>query len=265
MTSVWRRTETKADGDTFRRPLGDTELKFYWDTVFNGVAISIQHIELEPEYAFTDDLFSRENIESSWIRLKQRFPLLGASVEELPGSDVVEFVVNEHSLTVIKPEEVKYVTFTSSEEISQFLDRLLNGTPTLTNELLAQIWIGPQVNATQTRYHVFVPVAHHITDGTGNATLTKEFCQELSLLSTKKEVDGVSLSERLSLLLPLEALNATTNLTKARQRWRSAIAKVIYNIRMAKLKVIARSKCISFFSHVIDLKKLGGPYTTHYL
>lgn len=235
MASYWKQTQTQTGDSVFRRPLGNTELKFYWDTVFNGVAISIQHIELEPEATYAKDLFSKENLEKSWIRMKQRFPLLGASVEELPDSDAVEFVVHERSLMLIRPEEVKYVTFTNSQDAKQLLDHLLNDTPTLSNELLAQVWVGPQLDA-QNRHHIFIPVAHHIIDGTGNSTLTKEFCQEISLLSTEERVNGIPLSERLCALLPLEALNANTGFSIARQRWRSAIAKVIYNIKMARLK-----------------------------
>ncbi|KAH8102778.1 hypothetical protein DFH11DRAFT_376276, partial [Phellopilus nigrolimitatus] len=100
----WRLADGARDGKlVYRRPLGPTELGFYWDHVFYGVATTIDHTELEVEPGHEDAMFASENIERTWLCMKRRFPLVGASVDELPGSDIVEFVVDEQKLGVLRP------------------------------------------------------------------------------------------------------------------------------------------------------------------
>ena len=231
----WRQVDS-AQGPVFRRPLGLTELGFYWDSEFNGVAVSVNHLELEVNEDEGPLVFAKENVELAWLRLKQRYPLLGASVEELPGSEQVEFVVTESALRQLRPGELNYVDLGSAEDAEEFSDRLHNGPTVLDREFLARVWYG-QVKDSPRDYRVYIPVVHHITDGVGQATVTREFCRELVSLSKAATIVAPPLSTRLEVAMPLEAVGPACRLNLARRRWRLAIAFVIRNIQLRKLQV----------------------------
>ena len=231
----WRQVDS-ADGPVFRRPLGLTELGFYWDTVCNGVAVTVNHIQLVAEEGH-EHVLSKENVEFAWLRMKQRFPLLGASVEESPGAERAEFVLEESSLRRIRPGEVAYLDdLHTASDAAAFTEKLHNGPTVLDNQFLARMWHGP-VQDTPRRYHVYIPIAHHITDGMGNATLTRELCRELVSESKSAIVAGPPLAQRLELLLPLEALGPGSKFNLPRRRWRLAIASIIRELRQAKIAV----------------------------
>ena len=234
----WRCVDgDESQGATFRRPLGLTEYGFYWDAVFNGVAVTATHLELSAEKGFEDKLFSKENLESAWLRLKQRYPLLGASTERALDSERVEFVLREDRLLSILPDEFNYLSdLSSAKDADVFTEVMVNGPPVLDDRFLARVWAGPQLD-TPGRFHIFIPVVHHITDGMGNATIARELCQELSSLSSSKRVHTPPLSIRLRSVLPLEALQPSTQLSIPKRRWRIAIAKVIMGLRQAKTTV----------------------------
>ncbi|EJD06372.1 uncharacterized protein FOMMEDRAFT_165199 [Fomitiporia mediterranea MF3/22] len=232
---VWRGNVDARSGSTvFRRPLGVTELTFYWDAVFNGVSTTIIYMALEATGDLSSEVFTRENIELSWIRLKQRFPMLAASVDELPGSECVEFVISEDSLYTVRDGEVNIIDdLQSAEDVSNLTIELQNGPPVLDNDIIAKAWIGQQKESPGL-CHIFIAVAHCITDGMTGATLMREFCRELSSLSKESRIMQKSLADRLSVLLSLEALNPNNTLSPAQRRWRYAAARVIHNLRQAK-------------------------------
>lgn len=234
----WRHGDgANGEGPFFRRPLGPLELSFYWDTAFNGVAVLTNHLEFDVDSSCEAALASREYVESSWIRMKQRYPLLGASVEELPGSEVVEFVVKECALRFVRPGELNFLdTFNSVKDVNFFEEQLRNGSTVLDNEFLARVWIGQQKD-TPRRYHIFIPTVHFITDGIGNAMVARRLCQELSSLSKDTALKGPPLAVRLESLLPAEALSPVAKLSVVRRRWRLAISKVIQDRRLSRLTV----------------------------
>ena len=233
----WRRSENdKLRGSIYRRPLGMTECGFYWDNVFNGVAITLNHLELEAVEGLEGGLFSKENLEAAWTRLKQRFPLLGSSTEEVTGLERVEFVVKEDRLRSIYPGEFSYLDLKSAECVERFSYELQNGPPVLGDTFLARVYAGPQLDAPR-RYHIYIPVAHCITDGMANATIAREYCQELAKLSQEPAISAPLLFTRLQNLLPVEGLTSSAKLSPARRRWRLAIAKVIQTIRHTKMTV----------------------------
>jgi hypothetical protein len=255
----WRQVES-AEGTVFRRPLGLTELGFYWDTANNGVATTINHLELEVEAGY-EHVLSKDNLEVSWLRLKQRFPLLGASVEELPRSEHADFVLAESTLRCIRPGEINYLDdLDSAGDAAAFADKLHNGPPVLDNISLTRVWYGPEKGAPQ-KYHIYIPAVHHITDGIGNATITRELCRELASLSKNTTVAGRPLSDRLELILPLEALGPGSKLSTPRRRWRLAIASVIRNARMAKVAVSTLQESRSANSLIVF--GTGRSYTAH--
>lgn len=231
---AWRQT---AKG-VFRRPLGNTELGFYWDSIFNGVAFVVNHVVIETD----EGVGERANVERAWLKLKKRFPLLGAYVEEIhqpdcPGEKSVEFVLDETRLSSLAPHELKLLSVDSCGGVMEIVDKLHNGTPTITNDLIAQLWFIKQSD-TPRRFHFVTVMAHYITDGMANETVGREFCQELSCFQTSAAIaDCPLLVDRIKSLLPLEVLHPGMQYTLPRRRWRMAIAKVIYNIRESKSTV----------------------------
>ncbi|KAL5503782.1 hypothetical protein ACEPAH_7853 [Sanghuangporus vaninii] len=233
----WRRSARAQsdEGFIFRRPLGAGELRFYWDTVFNGTAVTIGHLVLEAEPEYEKQIFCKENIETAWMRMKQRFPLLAASVDELPDSKVIEFMLDEMSLHTVRHGEISFLDDLQSEEdATRLIDRLQNGPPVLTNEIIAKLMIGPQKNSPHT-YHAIIVIAHYIMDGVTGMTLKRELCQELTKPSQDHILEKL-LEERLDTLLPVESLGPHSKDNSPRRRWRSAVAKIIYRLRQARLK-----------------------------
>lgn len=239
----WRQVD--GPEPVFRRSLGPLELSFYWDAQFNGVAVLINRLELEAAEGLEDELLAEENIRLAWLRMKQRFPLLGASVEELPGSERVEFVLRESSLRTLRPDEFSVLdNIKTEDDAARFAVELQTGRTVLDNNVLARVWIGRQETSPRI-LHIFIPIVHFITDGIGNATLERELCQEISKLSKDATVSVPPLRSRLQTLLPVEVYSPAMKLSYARRRWRCAIAKVIDNIRFTKLTVCALGSCTS--------------------
>ena len=243
---AWHRVDDGyAMGETWRRTLGVTECGFYWDTVLDGTAITINHLVLEAEPGFERSLFERENVETAWLRLKQRFPLLGSSTEENADSDRVDFVLNTDNLRCLRPGEVNYLQHLQSpEDVELFSNELRNGETPLDHRIIARVWVGPQLD-TPHIYHVWIPVAHYITDGMGDATVIREFCQELASFSKEAVFTGPPLEVRLRSLLPAEALTPSAKLSLPKRRWRLAIAKVMQLNRRAKMSVGGFPACLS--------------------
>ena len=230
---AWRQT---GDG-VFRRPLGNTELGFYWDSVFNGVALVMNDVEFDTSQEVAD----RHNVERAWLKMKWRFPMLGAYVEELAaedgtGEERVEFVLDERRLATIRPGELFFVDAETSDDVTSAIDSLQNGTPKLSNDLICQLWFVRRKDVPG-RYRIFTNIAHYITDGMAGATITREFCHELASLSPSSFTHSPLSDKRLDSLLPLEVLSPSMKYSLPRRRWRLAIAKIIYNARQAKLAV----------------------------
>ncbi|EKM60578.1 uncharacterized protein PHACADRAFT_51780, partial [Phanerochaete carnosa HHB-10118-sp] len=219
----------------FRRPLGPLELSFYWDACFNGVAVLINRLELEATQGLEDELLAEENVRRAWLRMKQRFPLLGATVEELPGSEKVEFILRESALHTLRPGEFNILDdLETLEDALRYSEKLQTENTVLDNNNLARVWIARQKGSPRT-LHIFIPIMHFITDGIGNAAVERELCQEISRLYKDTTVNVPPLPARIQALLPVEAYSPAMKLSLPRRRWRSAIAKVIDDIRMKKL------------------------------
>ncbi|KAL5494922.1 hypothetical protein ACEPAI_384 [Sanghuangporus weigelae] len=218
---------------TYRRPLGDTELGFYWDSVFNGTAITISHDELDADPDLEHHLLSELNVRRAWLRMKQRYPLLGASIDELDGSSTVEFIVDEESLQKHRPEEVCITEVDDVDGVEQITEKLLNGSSPLSKSFLARVWVVNQRDV-PCRHHIFICLIHSIMDGVASNTLTRELFQEISSLSDEVKIKGVPLAERLLMLAPIEDLYPIPGMSPARRKWREVTAKVILNIRITK-------------------------------
>ncbi|GJE91993.1 hypothetical protein PsYK624_081460 [Phanerochaete sordida] len=232
---AWRTTRAHDGAPELRRALGPLERGFYWDACFDGVALLINRLALEAAPGAGRVLDGR-NVRAAWLRLKQRFPLLGAVVEERDGGDCVEFVLREDKLRSMRPGEFTVLEeFAGEEDALRYADALLTGHTVLSNELLARVYVARQRGAPRV-LHVFIPVVHFITDGVGNATIERELCQELAKLSEDPVADVPPLHVRVQALLPVEAYSPALKLSMPRRRWRAAIAKVIDDLRLERIR-----------------------------
>jgi hypothetical protein len=216
---------------TFERPLGLTELGFYWDSNFEGTADTLQHAIVEIEHPL---LISVENITRTWIMLKHQFPLLGSYLAERREGEEVVFVVEEDRLDTCGPDEIAFQPISSLQEAQKFVDSAVNGQRLLSNVLLARLFILPRTDE-KARAHIVIHVAHCVTDGIANATLLRRF---LDILSSAPCDQAWKIEERLALavasedLVPTSTINAT-----ARKRWHRAIGHTLTSIRVAKITV----------------------------
>lgn len=255
--SPWNLDSSSKTFNIYRRPLGPTEVGFYWDMITGGVATALQQLKFEVAEGHESNL-SDENIRRAWLRLKQSYPILASRVEELPDSDTIDLVLEQARLHIILPNEVNFLEFSSAEEEDTAIYRLLNGPPLLSENLLSQLWVLRDRN--NPRLFQFMPVAaHFIMDGMAGATVTKELLQELSL-SSPSHSKFPPLGERLRSLVPLEELAPSRSLNTPRRRWRKAIASVILGIRKTKLKVLHMS--VFFYICYLTMTQSGRAHVT---
>src|ERR1700733_12913207 len=138
-TNNWVRNATSC---AYERPLGRTELAFYWDAKFNGTADLLRYAIVDVQSsALRAQLFSVDNVTRTWVALKRQYPLLGARL-----SDRQQFIVSEERLNVCAPEEISFrstssqMSLSSLGEVEAFMDTILDGTHLLSDELLGRVF-----------------------------------------------------------------------------------------------------------------------------
>lgn len=220
-------------GRTFTRPLGLNELGFYYDACFYLIADVYFHCEIETRGPHGDDLFHYDNVANAWIAVKQRYPLLGAKIEGQFGSDDVHFVVSEKGLAELTPAELFFDSMSSSEDVARLIEEMVRGPPRNFHDLPNRLFIIRQLD-TPNRWHVIFNFYHCSNDGTASANACCKFFDILALRITPLVPD---LEERLAMVVPAEDLNPTKKMRLPRQRWRRAIAYVLWNIRDSRLQV----------------------------
>lgn len=219
----------------FERPLGSNELGFYWDSVFRGTADTLQDASVEIRSG-NPDIIKQDNVRRAWVSLKQQYPLLGARIKEVKPREQVYFVVDEQRLRACEDGDVTFVSVSTIEEVDAFVDDLLNGERSLSNERTARIFIFSRADQPN-HLHVVILAAHCITDGVANAVMLRNF---LNFISTPAlEGRRYDLEERLALAASSEDLLPNLAQSLAKQRWHRAMGVVIQNIRMAKISVIS--------------------------
>lgn len=219
-------------GMVYERRLGLNEAGFYWDSIFSGTADTLDNSELEFDPSKFEQLISRENVSRTWCAIKQRFPLIGATVDERSQDDLF-FVVGSQDLDRIRhPEEVIFKDITSEQDAENFAQTVIVKERQLSNDLLARVWVLRRTD-TRNTCHVIFHVAHLITDGMANITLKKTFFDILcgAPFSRPDFLQQLALSESSQNLYP----NLKYNL--ARRRWRTTIAQIISARRQSKLTV----------------------------
>ncbi|KAF8965262.1 hypothetical protein BDZ97DRAFT_1812891 [Flammula alnicola] len=148
---------------------GQNSLGFYWDSVFERTADTLQHAEVGIDPAKFDEAISSSNISRTWANLKQQFPLLGAQIEERDANSV---------FFQCRPGEITFQDITSSQEALDIANKMIAKDRLLTNDLLARIFILRRTDAPNL-FHLLIHVAHSITDGMSNITIMKTFLDQI--------------------------------------------------------------------------------------
>lgn len=187
-------------------------------------------------------LFSPQNVKRAWLSTKNLHPLLGARFHEQPDASGVDFVVDEAHLNMIASNEIMFTTLRSDEEACSLVDDILNGPRRLSNEQLVQLWIisfpRRSGSSSSTCYQLLLHMAHSIHDGVAQNTIIRVFFDLLVHPSTPEMyIPKGSLESRLMTHLAIDELHPSLKLSPARQRWRLAIARVMYSRKEAAWRV----------------------------
>lgn len=236
-TGSWRFPQPNSKeslGIIYERPLGLLELGFYYDSVFEGTADTLQHTEIGIDPIKTKDIFSYTNISRTWINLKQQFPLLGARIEERD-EDSIFFVVEAENLRQSRSEEITFQDITSAQEADDTMKRIIVKERLLSNDLLARIFILRRTDVVDV-FHVFLHVAHSITDGMSNITILKTFLNEVCRQDSPAQT--WNLTRQLALSEACENLYPQLRMNIAKRRWRLAVAKILATKRMGRFTTV---------------------------
>ncbi|KAF8163367.1 hypothetical protein B0H34DRAFT_320922 [Crassisporium funariophilum] len=226
----WRPHEkSTSQNPTYERLLGSTELGFYWDSVFERTADTLQIAEIEVR-STESEIIGHSDVVRTWAGLKQQFPMLGAQLEER-GEDQIFFVVAENNLRKCRPAEITFQEIGSAEEASDLASKFVVDYRLLSNDHLARIFVLKR-NDRPDWFHIIFHVSHCITDGMANSTILRTF---LDRLSRKSPTEVWNLTQRLSLSVASEDLVPQRHFPVAKRRWRSAIAFVIASRRTSRL------------------------------
>ncbi|KII88404.1 hypothetical protein PLICRDRAFT_161464 [Plicaturopsis crispa FD-325 SS-3] len=218
----------------FIRPLGVTELGFHWDGQFSGTADCLDHIIVEERQPH-GSLSSVENVSRAWVSMKQRFPLLGAQVDER-GAVLgdVSFTVTEQRLKQIQPQELSFESVSSLDDARAFVEGILCGPRQLSSDLLARVYILNRVDE-PTVFHVLIHAAHLIFDGMASKTATRVMLDTLAS-QDRGAIYVPPLEDRLAMVQSAESFVPPTKFSDSRRRWRKAIAAVIVSNNMGNIK-----------------------------
>jgi hypothetical protein len=201
--------------------------------VMNGTADTITHCTITPSHGadYREGLFTAEHFASAWGTLRCKYPLLGARVERLSDKETCRFVVDDRSLGLVSEAELSVQVISSEAEAVRTVENALNGPRQLSDTVLARCSVLQRSD--QPIFHLIFSVAHLITDGMANYTITRTF---LNLLAASGPLPPPpDLYQRLQMVPSQESLMPVAHMNMARQRWRRAIAAVILNINQSKM------------------------------
>ncbi|KAF7323046.1 hypothetical protein HMN09_00084500 [Mycena chlorophos] len=228
----WTQTSTSSgQQDAFERPLGLNELGFFWDSRIQGTADSFSHSTLGGSPA----LFAQANVVRAWTVVKNKFPLLGARIILDADRNGARFHVALSRLSSLVPGEVTTFAVASEAAVDAAADAVINGQRKLSDNLLGRIEILTHEDKNADApvvAHLFIHLAHAITDGVSGTILLRTFLEYLS--SPEMAITLPDVRPRLALAVSAESLVPARRFTLARQRWRRAAGKIISQIQDAK-------------------------------
>ncbi|KAH7911183.1 hypothetical protein BJ138DRAFT_955377 [Hygrophoropsis aurantiaca] len=228
----WKKTTFTSRDCVYSRPLGVTELGFFWDSEFNGTSDSIQHLRIRVLQKDDEAIYSTQNVIKTWLTLKQRFPMLGCQIQRPSGA--IEFAVRPKRLAALTSEDLTFKNIASTEEGDQMVHDLLEGPRQLNDDTLARVYILRRTDRSD-YFHVIFLIAHCITDGASNSSIQRTF---LHTLSSQSDDPVPELESRLSMTPSSESeeLAPTRHLSTARKRWRQAIGFAIHSVRGTRMQ-----------------------------
>jgi hypothetical protein len=227
------------------RPLGYHEAGFVRDGQTGGIADMIEHLAIDvhdsPSSPATD-LFRKQHVWQTYIRWKNRYPLLAAQVKEnLEMPLGLEFAISQERLNRVFEGEVVFHEFASESEVVELATRMQRGPRVLSSSLLARLDIISirscnSINNARTggkaRYHLLATFSHCIAD-TSSIAAINTFLEYL-IDPTQASKQKLSLERRLAMLPAVDDLNVPPSWSKAKKRWKLAIAKIMMQRRGAQ-------------------------------
>jgi hypothetical protein len=195
----------------------------------------------QSETDLPDNVCSPHRFEDTWVYLKRRFPLLGARIEEQDGGDTVRFIVDEQHLCASLDDFLFIDVGTSTGVlesdviVDQHIDRHLNGPRLLSNNKLSTLTVLRCKNdGSPETIHLFFHISHIISDGMSDFSLCTSYLETLSSRDQDPTRSSPDLEACLLKSISLEARMPLQQMTRPRQHWRLAIARVLSDIRTRK-------------------------------
>ncbi|KAJ7066375.1 hypothetical protein C8F01DRAFT_699069 [Mycena amicta] len=224
----------------FTRALGTSEAAFYWDGEAAGTADVAERTRIRissPSLRVSDVKVDEERFRQVWLDVKRRYPLIGARIEELDCGQSLQFVVEEARLgTVAGRQEFRFISNADTNSTAAALEEALNGRPRrLSSSTLVAITVLRRTDLPEDTYDIITVGAHLILDGMSSCTLARTISEVLSRWPSSLQETTVDLPKRLEMLPSAESLHPQLRLSVPQQRWRRAIASVIFARRMSLL------------------------------
>ncbi|KZT05977.1 uncharacterized protein LAESUDRAFT_654616 [Laetiporus sulphureus 93-53] len=225
------RDSTEHDGLTYTRPLGLSEMGYHWDSCFNGTTDLVWHYVTEshrPEH------FDQANVVRTWIAMKQYHPLLGSRLEgwaQSP-SNAVRMVVSERRLAELVPGELQFQEAATPDAVQCLIDDIIYGEQRSFPDLPVRVFILDRTDQPGL-HHIIFNTAHLIADGVSHTVLCRTF---FDILTSPPSQEVPDLEKRLAMVVACEDLNPASKLSVPRQRWRRAIASVIFALRRKRMQ-----------------------------
>jgi hypothetical protein len=229
----WKQiSPSSGDGPAFERPLGIAEEGFYWDSVFNRTADVLRHAEIVVRGSPVETVLSHTNLTNAWGFLKQRYPLLQATIEER-AQDGVVFIVDPCRSLPEGQVDLFIEEVHTPKEVDRKVDSLVNGHSPLSNTLLACLFVLRRKDEPG-HAHVLIHSAHYVSDGIALDTLLRELLQ---LLSDPNSIFPLPWTERMALAVASESLPPNQDDSLPKARWHQAIGWTVMENRRAKIFV----------------------------
>jgi hypothetical protein len=219
--------------------LGVAEASFYWGSILSGSFDSVQYFQLELDRSRLD-VMEPDNIRSTWLAAKRHFPMISVNLIRTD-DDQIYGEISEKGIYSIREGEVDIGSIGSKEEAAAIIDQFLSGPRQVRTDMNVRLFIRREDDMTSqstrgpVHYHFYFLYSHPIGDGASNASLYTTF---MTMLTTpSRRVPRASIEERLAMIPDGETLHYNPTHSPARRRWRKAIATVLIQLTLAKMKV----------------------------
>ncbi|KAF9267557.1 hypothetical protein L218DRAFT_920562 [Marasmius fiardii PR-910] len=215
--------------NSYQRPLGFSELSYYYPSLQNGLGDMFLHIAFRAE----KQLVTKESVVKAWAVLRSRHPLLMSRVvEEEDGIPRFCFVPYTNAVEALADTEK--VTYFKNDTKDQLISGYMNDSRTLSSSKLSYLIIS-ESNSTSSQeieaeYDLLMCAPHYLGDGASLHQCTHELLCLLAnesdpqleariLVDPNRDVDWVE-------ILPLAAETRLTPLISDSNRWAKAASEI---------------------------------------